>query len=100
MLFYDLVSVENLSVPWRELQWALRRLEDRGLVKGGRFVKGFSGEQFALPDAVDGLKTIRKAGSSTRTVTVCGTDPLNLTSVILSGDRVPARRTEVVQLPV
>jgi ATP-dependent Lhr-like helicase len=100
VLFYDLVSVENLAVPWRDLQWALRRLEDRGLVRGGRFVKGFSGEQFALPDAVDGLKSIRKAGTSTATVAVCGSDPLNLTSVILAGDRVPARRTEVAHLPV
>ena len=100
VLFYDLVKVEDLVIPWRELQWALRRLEDRGLIRGGRFVKGFTGEQFALPAAVDGLNDIRKAGPSTRTVTVCGTDPLNLTGVILPGDRVPARRGAVVKLPL
>jgi ATP-dependent helicase Lhr and Lhr-like helicase len=87
-------------VPWRDLQWALRRLEDRGLVRGGRFVNGFSGEQFALPQAVDALKALRRQPASGRTVAVCGTDPLNLTGVILPGDRIPARRTETVELPV
>ena len=89
VLFYDLVAHENLSVPWRDLQWALRRLEDRGLIKGGRFVTGFSGEQFALPEAVQGLNKIRKEPASGRTVTVCGSDPLNLTGVILAGERIP-----------
>ncbi len=100
VLFYDLVATESLAVPWRDLQWALRRLEDRGLVLGGRFVKGFSGEQFALPEAVEGLKAIRRAGKSGRTVTVCGSDPLNLTGVILPGQRVPSRRGLVVELPI
>ncbi|MGH1488377.1 MAG: DEAD/DEAH box helicase [Acidimicrobiales bacterium] len=100
VLFYDLVRVEDLAVPWRELQWALRRLEDRGLIAGGRFVKGFSGEQFALPAAVEALKDIRKTPPTGETVSVCGTDPLNLTNVILSGDRIPARRSETVVLPI
>ena len=100
VLFYDLVAHENLAVRWRDLQWALRRLEDRGLVKGGRFVKGFSGEQFALPEAVEGLKLIRRTEPTGRTVSVCGSDPLNLTGVILPGERTPARRTELVQLVV
>ncbi|MEM7287124.1 MAG: DEAD/DEAH box helicase [Actinomycetota bacterium] len=100
VVFYDLVAHEGTAIPWRDLQWALRRLEDRGLVKGGRFVSGFSGEQFALPEAVEGLKKIRKQPPSERTVTVCGTDPLNLTGVILAGDRIPARRTETVELPL
>ncbi len=100
VLFYDLVAVEHLAIPWRDLQWALRRLEDRGLVKGGRFVKGFSGEQFALPEAVDGLKSIRRNQPTGATVTVSGSDPLNLTGVILPGERIPARRTATVTLPV
>ncbi|MDH5289758.1 MAG: DEAD/DEAH box helicase, partial [Acidimicrobiia bacterium] len=100
VLFYDLYAHENLAVPWRELQWALRRLEDRGLVRGGRFVKGFSGEQFALPEAVEGLNQIRRHEPSGQTVTVCGCDPLNLTAVILPGPRIPSRRTERVVLPV
>ncbi len=109
VLFYDLVAHENnrgrLAVPWRDLQWALRRLEDRGLIKGGRFVKGFSGEQFALPEAVESLKLVRRVtaannrSGSSRTVTVCGSDPLNLTGIILPGARIPARRTESVVLP-
>jgi ATP-dependent Lhr-like helicase len=100
VVFYDLVAHESPAIPWRDLQWALRRLEDRGLVKGGRFVAGFSGEQFALPEAVEGLAKIRKQAVSDRTVRVCGTDPLNLTGVILPGDRIPARRTETVELPL
>ena len=100
VLFYDLVAMERLALPWRHLQWALRRLEDRGLVKGGRFVKGFSGEQFALPEAVEGLNQIRRSAPSGRTVTVCGVDPLNLTGVVLAGERVPARRTELVEIPI
>ncbi len=100
VLFYDLVATEKLSVRWRDLQWALRRMEDRGLIKGGRFVAGFSGEQFALPAAAEGLSKIGKEPASNRTVAVCGTDPLNLTGVILPGDRIPARRTETVHLPI
>ena len=109
VLFYDLIAHENsrggLAVPWRDLQWALRRLEDRGLIKGGRFVKGFSGEQFALPEAVESMKLVRRVAGKgnrsgpSRTVTVCGSDPLNLTGVILPDPRIPARRTETVVLP-
>ena len=58
------------------------------------------GNAFALPEAVDGLDTIRRAGPSSATVTVCGTDPLNVTGSILAGQRTAARRTETVQLPV
>ncbi|MEL7156755.1 MAG: hypothetical protein AAFN30_09170, partial [Actinomycetota bacterium] len=100
VLFYDLVANEQLAVPWRDLQWALRRLEDRGLVKGGRFVKGFSGEQFALAEAVDGLRQVVKTPPTGRTVCVSGSDPLNITGLLLPGVRTPARRTEVVQLPL
>jgi ATP-dependent Lhr-like helicase len=117
VIFYDLAAHENLALPWRELQWALRRLEDRGLVLGGRFVNGFSGEQFALPEAVEAIKlTVRASSSSASprpvgsggtgpggndpgTVTVCGSDPLNLTGIILPGPRIPARRTQRVTVP-
>lgn len=102
VVFYDLYAHEQLAVPWRELQWALRRLEDRGLVRGGRFVKGFSGEQFALPEAADQLNEVRRRSGPPpeTTVTVSGSDPLNLTGVILPGPRVPARRGERVTVPV
>ncbi len=100
VVFYDLVAHERPAIPWRDLQWALRRLEDRGLVRGGRFVKGFSGEQFALPEAAEALTAVRKQPASERTVRVCGSDPLNLTGVVLPGERTPARRTETVEVPV
>ena len=85
---------------WRDLQWALRRMEDRGLVAGGRFVRGFTGEQFALPQAAEALQAIRRAEPTGRTVRLSGADPLNLTGVVLPGDRVPARSTEWFDLPV
>ena len=56
VVFWDLTGRETLSVPWRDVHWALRRLEARGLVRGGRFVTGFTGEQFALPEAVEELR--------------------------------------------
>ena len=61
VVFWDLLGHEELSVPWRQLLWALRRLEARGLVRGGRFVTGFVGEQFALPEAVDHLRRLRRS---------------------------------------
>ncbi len=100
VVFYDIVAHEGPAVRWRELQWALRRMEDRGQIRGGRFVNGFSGEQFALPEAVDGLKAIRRLEPSEATVSVNAVDPLNVTGVILPGDRTPARRTETVELPL
>jgi ATP-dependent Lhr-like helicase len=100
VVFYDLVAAERPAVRWRDLQWALRRMEDRGLVAGGRFVRGFTGEQFALPQAAEALQAIRRAEPSGRTVRLSGADPLNLTAVVLPGERVPARPTECFDLPV
>ena len=60
VVFRDLVAHERLAVPWRDLQWALRRFEDRGVVRGGRFVDGPTGEQFARPGAIDLLKRVRR----------------------------------------
>jgi ATP-dependent Lhr-like helicase len=85
---------------WREIQWALRRMEDRGQVRGGRFVNGFSGEQFAHPDALEGLRAIRRLDPPERTVSLSAADPLNLTGVILPGERVPARRGDRVEMPL
>jgi ATP-dependent Lhr-like helicase len=96
VVFRDLAVHEGLPLPWRELQWALRRFEDRGLVRGGRFVAGFSGEQYALPAAVDGLKAVRKQPRTGERVTVSACDPLNLTGVIIRGARTPAVRTNRV----
>jgi ATP-dependent Lhr-like helicase len=100
VVFHDLVAHEHPAVRWRDLQWALRRMEDRGLVAGGRFVRGFTGEQFALPQAAEALQAIRRAESTGRRVRLSGADPLNLTGVVLPGERVPARSTEWFDLPV
>lgn len=94
------MASEHTAVRWRDLQWALRRMEDRGLVAGGRFVRGFTGEQFALPQAAEALQAIRKAEPSGRSVRLSGTDPLNLTGVVLPGGRVAARATEWFDLSV
>jgi ATP-dependent Lhr-like helicase len=96
VVFYDLYAHEDLAMSWREIAWALRRLEARGVVRGGRFVTGFSGEQFALPEAVELLREIRRTPPNGSVVRVSACDPLNLVGVILPGPRVPAVRTNSV----
>jgi ATP-dependent Lhr-like helicase len=96
VLFRDLAVRDSLRLPWRDLQWALRRLEDRGLVRGGRFVTGFSGEQYALPAAAEQLTHTRKLPRTGERVVVNGSDPLNLVGVIVPGDTVPSVRTNRV----
>ncbi|TML41254.1 MAG: DEAD/DEAH box helicase [Actinobacteria bacterium] len=96
VVFRDLALRDSLRLPWREIQWALRRLEDRGLVRGGRFVSGFSGEQYALPAAVEQLAHARKLPRTGERVVVNATDPLNLLGTIVPGDTVPALRTNRV----
>jgi ATP-dependent helicase Lhr and Lhr-like helicase len=65
-------------------------MEARGTIRGGRFVAGFSGEQFAHPDAVDLLRAVRKQRPTGLPVRISAADPLNLTAVVLPGPRVPA----------
>ena len=96
VVFRDLLARENLAVPWREVLWAFRRMEARGTVAGGRFVNGFSGEQYAHPDAVDVLRETRKRPRNGEMVTLSGADPLNLAGIVLPGPRVPALRTNSV----
>ncbi|MFI5046038.1 MAG: DEAD/DEAH box helicase [Acidimicrobiia bacterium] len=96
VVFRDLARRDSLRVPWRDVQWALRRLEDRGLVRGGRFVSGFSGEQYALPEAVEQLAHVRKAPRTGEHVVVNATDPLNLVGLVVPGATVPAVRTRRV----
>jgi ATP-dependent Lhr-like helicase len=83
-------------VPWREVLWALRRMEARGTIRGGRFVNGFSGEQYAAPEAVDLLRTVRKQQRTEETVTLSAADPLNLVGIVVPGARVPAVTTNRV----
>ncbi len=90
VIFRDLLARETNLPKWRELQIALRRLEARGEIRGGRFVDGFLGEQFALPVAVESLRATRKMPVTGEIMTVSAADPLNLVGVIVPGERVPA----------
>jgi ATP-dependent Lhr-like helicase len=96
VVFRDLARHESLRFPWRDVQRALRRLEDRGLVRGGRFVHGFAGEQFALPEAVEQLTHTRKLPRTEERVVVNATDPCNLVGTIVPGVPVPSIRTRHV----
>ncbi len=96
VVFYDLLARESLAIPWREVLWALRRLEARGVIRGGRFVSGFVGEQFALPEAVESLRRVRRRERSGEVVRVSAVDPLNLVGILTDGPRVPAVRTREV----
>ena len=96
VIFRDVVQRESLSVPWREVLRALRRLEARGLVRGGRFVAGFYGEQYARPEAVEALRRVRRAEKRDELVRVSGVDPLNLVGILTPGPRIPAIHTNVV----
>jgi ATP-dependent helicase Lhr and Lhr-like helicase len=76
--------------PWRELVACLRRLEARGEIRGGRFIAGLSGEQYALPEAVGALREIRRKPVGEQDVSLSGVDPLNLTGILTAGQRLPA----------
>ena len=86
----DLLARESNLPPWRELLMGFRRLEDRGEIRGGRFVDGFLGEQFALPVAVESVRAMRGLPLSGETITLSAADPLNLVGILVPGERVPA----------
>jgi ATP-dependent Lhr-like helicase len=91
VVFWKLLEREaDWLPPWREMLMCLRRLEARGEVRGGRFVSGFSGEQFALPEAIGPLREARRKAHSGELISLSGADPLNLVGVITPGARVPA----------
>jgi ATP-dependent Lhr-like helicase len=90
VVFRDLLARETNLPRWRELQIAFRRLEDRGEVRGGRFVDGFQGEQFALPVAVESLRANRKLPTTGERVVIAAADPLNLVGIVVPGERIPA----------
>jgi len=96
VVFRDLMARETYMVPWREVLWALRRMEARGTIRGGRFVNGFSGEQYAVPEAVEALRAVRKQERTGETITLSAADPLNLVGIVLPGPRVPALRSNTV----
>ena len=98
VVFRDLLARESLAIAWRDVLWALRRLEARGVVLGGRHVAGFAGEQFALPEAAEQLRALGKSAADGVTVQLSATDPLNLTGVILPGPRIPAQHARTITL--
>ncbi|TKB64048.1 MAG: hypothetical protein E8D47_12435 [Nitrospira sp.] len=93
VVFRDLLARESLVQSWRDLLVQYRRMELQGEIRGGRFVSGFTGEQFALPEAVESLRAARKrneSGVGSHDIKLSASDPLNLAGVILPGSRVPA----------
>ena len=96
IIFRELLTRETILPKWRELLITFRRLEDRGEVRGGRFVSGFLGEQFGLPVAVESLRAMRHQRPSGETVTVSAADPLNLAGIVVPGERVPANSGRAV----
>ena len=98
VVFRDLVRRESLMPPWRDVLEALRRMEACGDVRGGRFVSGFVGEQFARPDAIELLRIVRREGDSGTAVRVAAADPLNLAGIVTPGARVNTLSGDVVEL--
>ncbi len=88
IVFRDLLARERGAPAWRLLLERYRRWEAQGTIRGGRFVHGFTGEQFALPEAVEALRAVRRAPDETEDVVISSADPLNLIGVILPGTRV------------
>ncbi len=88
VLFKQVLERESFSPPWRILVHALRRMELKGVLRGGRFVAGAVGEQFALPETVDRLRQVSKEKKRSQLVTLSAADPLNLLGVILPGKKV------------
>ena len=90
VVFREVLMRESNLPNWREILIALRRLEDRGEVRGGRFVAGFLGEQFALPAAVESLRATRAEPPTGETITISAADPLNLVGIVVPGAKVLA----------
>ena len=93
VVFRRLLTREANARPWRELTRIYRRLEARGEIRGGRFVTGMSGEQFALPDAIERMREIRRSPAAGTLIVVSAADPLNLAGIVTAGDRVRAIAT-------
>ena len=91
VVFWRLLEREADWLPsWRELLRTFHRLEARGEIRGGRFVSGLAGEQFALPEAIPVLREIRKRPLDGSLISLSGVDPLNLVGTLLPGSKVPA----------
>ncbi len=91
IVFRRLLERESALPSWRDLLYVFRRLEARGEIRGGRFVQGFAGEHFALPEAVSLLRDVRKQQPDEQLITISSADPLNLTGIITPGKRIAAQ---------
>jgi ATP-dependent helicase Lhr and Lhr-like helicase len=102
VVFRDLAAQETLAPAWRDLLQVLRRMEARGEIRGGRFVAGYVGEQFARPEALDLLRHLRRSWQSGTTsreeIEIAAADPLNLTGVVLPGPRTATLGQDSVHL--
>jgi len=98
VVFREVLARETMVPRWRELLITFRRLEDRGEIRGGRFVSGLLGEQFALPAAVEFLRAMRHMAPTGEVATISAADPLNLVGILLPGERVPALSGKVLTL--
>src|SRR5881394_2983192 len=96
VVFRRVVQREALLIPWREVLRVYRRLEARGEIRGGRFVGGFSGEQYALPEAIGLLRSTRRERGADELIAVSGADPLNLVGILTPDEAVPAITTNRV----
>jgi ATP-dependent Lhr-like helicase len=90
VVFRRVIDREGALPPFRDLLRAYRRLEGRGEIRGGRFISGFTGEQYALPEAVGALRAVRRKERSGALVAVSAADPLNVVGLLAPGRRVPA----------
>lgn len=101
VVFRDLLIRESLVQSWQDLVVVYRKLELQGELRGGRFVTGFVGEQFALPEAVEALRALRKSAGGSATgqeIKLSASDPLNLVGIILPGPKIPAVPTNFLVL--
>ncbi|QQR91985.1 MAG: DEAD/DEAH box helicase [Myxococcales bacterium] len=90
IIFRALLARESNILPWRELLYALRRMEARGEIRGGRFVSGFSGEQYALPEAVVSLRKVKREAPSSGLISLSAADPVNLLGIVDHESRLTA----------
>src|SRR4029453_18743442 len=93
VVFRRILDRESMRTSGYELGKTYRSLEARGLIRGGHFISGVGGEQFALPEAIGRLRTIRKTAPGGELITVSGADPLNLLGILVPGPRLPAIAT-------
>jgi ATP-dependent Lhr-like helicase len=91
VVFRELLSRERNAPPWRVIARLLRSWEAQQRVRGGRFVAGFTGEQFAIPEAVESLRAVRRNKGAEEVVIIGAADPLNLVGIVTVGDRISSQ---------